>query len=151
MKHCAALKPGSSWLAAEIMAPVECSLTALSKLDSADLDAVMRMNEACMNVLLDPALWAWATAFTVISIAGGALIGRLKGRMTAGIIWSAVLGPIGWIVVCLGRSRLLACPECSKPNQPDAIDCRQCGANLKRSMQRTARSRLKSGDSSAPP
>ena len=111
----------------------------------------MSMNQACLKVLLDPTLWAWMTAFTVVSIAGGALIGRVKGRMTAGIIWAAVLGPIGWIIVGLGRSNLQACPECAKPNQPDAIVCRQCGANLKRSMQRTARSRLKAGDSSAPP
>ena len=133
------------------MEPVECSLTALSTLDTADIEAVMRMNEACLQVLLDPALWMWMTAFTVVSIVVGALIGRAKGRMTAGIIWAAVLGPIGWIIVALFRSKLQACPECAKPNQPDAIACRQCGANLKRSMQRTARSRLKAGDSSAPP
>ncbi len=133
------------------MDPLECSLAALSKLDSSDIDAVMRMNQACLKVLLDPALWAWATAFTVISIAGGALIGLSRGRMTAGIIWAAVLGPIGWIVVALARSKRLACPECAKPNQPDAIACRQCGANLRQAMQRTARSRLKAGDSSVPP
>ena len=133
------------------MEPVECSLTALSTLDTADIEAVMRMNEACLQVLLDPALWMWMTAFTVVSIVVGALIGRAKGRMTAGIIWAAVLGPIGWIIVALFRSKLQACPECAKTNQPDAIVCRQCGANLKRSMQRTARSRLKAGDSSAPP
>ena len=133
------------------MVTVECSLSALSTLDSADIDALMQMNQACLNVLLDPTLWFWMTAFTVVSIVGGALIGRLKGRMTAGIIWAAVLGPIGWIVIALGRSRLQACPECAKPNQPDALACRQCGANLKQAMQRTARSRLKAGDSSAPP
>ena len=133
------------------MVTVECSLSALSTLDSADIDALMQMNQACLNVLLDPTLWFWMTAFTVVSIVGGALIGRLKGRMTAGIVWAAVLGPIGWIVIALGRSRLQACPECAKPNQPDALACRQCGANLKQAMQRTARSRLKAGDSSAPP
>ena len=133
------------------MVTVECSLSALSTLDSADIDALMQMNQACLKVLLDPTLWFWMTAFTVVSIVGGALIGRLKGRMTAGIIWAAVLGPLGWIVIALGRSRLQACPECAKPNQPDALACRQCGANLKQAMQRTARSRLKAGDSSAPP
>lgn len=91
------------------MDPLECSLTALSKLDSSDIDALMRMNQACLRMLLDPALWAWATAFTVVSIAGGALIGRLKGRMMAGIVWAAVLGPIGWIVIGLSRSRRVAC------------------------------------------
>lgn len=133
------------------MEPVECSLNALSNLDGSDFEALQRMNEACLSMLLDPALWAWMTAFTVISIVGGALIGRLKGRMAAGIVWAAVLGPIGWVVIALGRSKLQTCPECAKSNQPDASICRQCGANLKRAMQRTARSRLKAGDSSAPP
>ncbi|MBK7011939.1 MAG: hypothetical protein IPH43_04135 [Xanthomonadales bacterium] len=133
------------------MDPLECSLTALSKLDSSDIDALMRMNQACLRMFLDPALWAWATAFTVVSIAGGALIGRWKGRMMAGIVWAAVLGPIGWIVIGLSRSRRVACVECAMPNQPDASVCRHCGANLRQSLQRTARSRLKAGDSSAPP
>ena len=151
MKPCVGSNRRSSWPAAEAMEPVECSLTALSKLDSADIDALMRMNQACLKVLLDPALWAWMTAFTVLSIAGGALIGRYKGRMTAGIVWAAVLGPLGWLVIGLSRSKRQACPECAAPNQPDAITCRLCGANLRRSLQRTARSRLKAGDGSAAP
>ena len=130
------------------MTPVECSLAALSKLDSSDLDALMRMNEACLNVLLDPLLWAWVTAFTVISIAGGALIGRFKGRMTAGIVWAAVLGPLGWVIVALGSSKKVTCPECAGSNQPGSTLCRQCGVNLGQSMQRTARSRLKGVDRS---
>lgn len=133
------------------MATLECSISGLSRIDTSDVDALMRMNEACLNMLLDPALWAWAIGFTLVCIGVGALIGWSKGRMTAGIIWAAVLGPIGWIIVALGRSKRQVCPECAKPNQPDAVVCRQCGANLKRSMQRTARSRLKAGDSSAPP
>lgn len=131
------------------MEPVECSLSALSKLDGSDFDALTRMNEACLSMLLDPALWAWMTAFTVISIAGGALIGRLKGRMAAGIVWAAVLGPIGWIIVALGKSKLPLCAECAKRNPLNAKVCRHCGANLQIAAQRTARSRMKGVDNQA--
>lgn len=125
------------------MATLECSIAGLSGLDTADFEAVMRMNEACLKVLLDPTLWAWMTAFTLVSIGGGALIGWYKERMTAGIIWAAVLGPIGWIIVALGRSNLAPCPECSKGNRPGARTCRHCGVDLTHANARTARSRLR--------
>ncbi|HPG94626.1 MAG TPA: hypothetical protein PLR28_08745 [Dokdonella sp.] len=129
------------------MAMTECSLGGLSTLDSSDIDAVTRMTEACMDVLLDPTLWAWVIGLTVVSIAGGALIGWIKGRLMAGILWAAVLGPIGWIVVALGRSNLPLCPECGKGNAAAAKACRHCGVNLLQSAQRSARSRLKGADS----
>ncbi len=131
------------------MEPVECSLSALSKLDGSDFEALTRMNEACLNALLDPALLAWMTALTVICIGVGALIGWLKGRTAAGIIWAAVLGPIGWIIVALGKSKLPLCAECAKRNHLNAKLCRHCGANLKYAAQRTARSRMKGADSHA--
>ena len=31
----------------------------------------------------------------------GALIGKYKGRADSGVLWSALLGPIGWIIVAL--------------------------------------------------
>lgn len=147
MKRCAASRQRSSSLVVEDMDPVECSLSALSKLDSSDFDALMRVNEACLSVLLDPVLWAWMTALTALCIAVGALIGWLKGRTTAGIIWAAVLGPIGWIIVGLGKSKLPQCIECSKRNYPGAKICRHCGVNLEQSAKRTARSRMKGADS----
>ncbi|HET9033799.1 MAG TPA: hypothetical protein VFN25_12970 [Dokdonella sp.] len=103
----------------------------------------MRMNEACLKMLLDPTLWLWATAFTVVSIGGGALIGWYKGRMTVGIIWAAVLGPLGWIIVAFFKSNLAACPECSKGNRPGARTCRHCAVDLEQATARSARSRLR--------
>jgi ribosomal protein L40E len=129
------------------MSAMECSLGGLAQLDTADLDAVMRMNEACLGMLLDPVLWGWMLGITAVSILGGALIGWIKGRMLAGIVWAAVLGPIGWIIVALSASRLPVCPECGKGNPANAKACRHCGVNLKQSAERTARSRLKGADS----
>jgi hypothetical protein len=42
----------------------------------------------------------------------GFLIGRSRDQAASGIIWGAILGPIGWIVVlCLPDNRP-KCPEC---------------------------------------
>ena len=131
------------------MEPVECSLSALSELDGSDIEALTRMNEACLNALLDPALWAWMTALTVICIAVGALIGWLKGRTAAGIIWAAVLGPIGWVIVALGKSKLPICAKCAKRNRLNAKVCRHCGANLQNEPQPTARAQMKGVDTHA--
>lgn len=125
----------------------ECNLSGLARLDTADVDALMRMNEACLAVLLDPGLWAWMLGITAICVMGGAIIGWIKGRVVAGIVWAAVLGPIGWIIVALSRSRLPACPECGKGNPASARACRHCGVNLRQAAERTARSRLKGADS----
>lgn len=129
------------------MASLECTLSGLASLDTADLDAVMRMNEACLHTLLDPTLWIWMTAISAVCVLGGAAIGWIKGRVRAGIIWGAVLGPIGWIIVALSASKLPACPECAKGNPASAKVCRHCGVNLKQSAERSARSRLKGADS----
>lgn len=48
--------------------------------------------------------WVTLLWWNVVFIAVGALLGWWKGRTVEGIIWAAVLGPIGWIVV-LVRSR----------------------------------------------
>jgi hypothetical protein len=129
------------------MSTLACTFAELSRLDTADLDAVMQMNEACLRVLLDPTLWAWMIGLTLISLAGGAWIGWIKGRVVAGVVWAAVLGPIGWIVVALGKSKLPLCPECGKGNHAGAKSCRHCGVDLRKAVRRTARSRLKGADS----
>jgi len=41
-------------------------------------------------------LW-WNLAFVVV----GALLGWWRGRLWEGIAWAWVLGPIGWLVICL--------------------------------------------------
>lgn len=128
------------------MAVTECSLVGLSTLDNSDIDAMTRMAEACMGVLLDPTLWAWMIGLTVVSLAGGALIGWTRGRVLAGIVWAALLGPIGWIIVALGKSNRPLCPECGKSSAFSGKACRHCGVNLAQAQRRTARSRLKGAD-----
>lgn len=129
------------------MAGLECTLNGLMNLDTGDVDAVMRMNEVCLRTLLDPKLWLWMTGITVVCVLGGAAIGWIKGRVVAGMVWGAVLGPIGWIIIALSASKLPTCPECGKGNPGNARACRHCGVNLRDAAERTARSRLKGADS----
>ena len=43
------------------------------------------------------ALFWWNLAFMLV----GALLGWWRGRLWEGVIWAAVLGPLGWIVICV--------------------------------------------------
>jgi hypothetical protein len=67
-----------------------------------------------------------------INIPIGYLLGRSKGRQCDGIIWSVLLGPIGWIItLCLSdgtpRPR---CPECLSWVHPGASRCCHCGTQI---------------------
>lgn len=53
--------------------------------------------------------WVTLLWWNVLFIAVGALLGWWRGRAVEGIVWAAVLGPIGWIVV-LVRPRPKARP-----------------------------------------
>ncbi|HVV95848.1 MAG TPA: hypothetical protein VHC92_01775, partial [Rhodanobacteraceae bacterium] len=91
---------------------LECTLAELGRIDQTDPDAVQALLHQCMSSLLDPTLWEWMLGLTIACAAIGALIGWIKGRWLAGLIWGAALGPIGWIVVALSKSGLRECPEC---------------------------------------
>jgi hypothetical protein len=58
-------------------------------------DAFLRIFMNLMGVVPWATLFWWNLAFVAV----GALIGWWRGRTVEGIVWSAVLGPIGWIVV----------------------------------------------------
>ncbi|MEO7916368.1 MAG: hypothetical protein ABIR16_01895 [Dokdonella sp.] len=97
---------------------VECTLQAYSQLDPGDIEAAQEMLDACTSAILSPELWWWMLGLTVFFIAVGALIGWRKGRLKAGIIWSAVLGPLGWLVVVLMSP--LPKPPVASPGLPRA-------------------------------
>ena len=125
---------------------LECSIAAFNALDQGDPDAVQALLQACTAMLFDPLLWAWAFAITLACAVVGAVIGYAKGRWLAGLLWGAVLGPIGWLVVIFSKSGLVECPDCGRGNVPDAKACRHCGINLKAAAQRSQRSQLKRVD-----
>lgn len=124
-------------------APLQCTPGALQRLDTQDLDAVQALLDTCLRTLLDPTLWAWAIGLTLLFTAIGGLIGWLRGRPIAGLVWGAALGPIGWLVVALLPARTIDCPECAHPNHTGAKRCGHCGVDLQRAARTTARSRLR--------
>lgn len=64
-------------------------------------DAFMHIFLNLLGLVPWAALLWWNLAF----IAVGALLGWWRGRLWEGVIWAAVLGPIGWIVVLRPRAR----------------------------------------------
>ncbi|TAL87408.1 MAG: hypothetical protein EPN74_01710 [Rhodanobacter sp.] len=50
-----------------------------------------------LNMVPWVAMFWWNLLFVVV----GALLGWWRGRLLEGIVWSWVLGPIGWLVVLL--------------------------------------------------
>ncbi|MBN8726212.1 MAG: hypothetical protein J0H15_00725 [Xanthomonadales bacterium] len=125
----------------------EC-MDALATLDREDLDALQGVLDTCTRAVLDPAMWGWAFGITVACALVGALIGLARGRWLAGLLWGAVLGPIGWLVMLLSRPNRIECPACSRGNPPNVKACRHCGVNLQaaaRASERAERKRLDSG------
>jgi ribosomal protein L40E len=124
----------------------ECTLGTIANLDANDPDAVQALLQACTGMLLDPLLWIWVIAITLVCAAVGALIGQTKGRWLSGMLWGAALGPLGWLVVLLSRSGFPECPDCGYRNAPSVKACRQCGVNLRAAAQRSERARIKRTD-----
>jgi predicted amidophosphoribosyltransferase len=60
----------------------------------------------------------------------GAGIGQEKKQWASGLLWGALLGPIGWIIVYFLPHRGPKCPECLAPVDPAARKCRHCGSEM---------------------
>jgi len=59
----------------------------------------------------------------------GGLIGSTRNNVASGVIWGALLGPIGWLLVLFLDNRA-KCPECRGPLPEDAKRCQHCGADF---------------------
>ena len=69
--------------------------------------------------------------WVAVNLLVGALIGKAKGRMSGGILWSLLLGPIGWLIVAVGANTKPKCPYCKETVIQGALKCRNCGSELK--------------------
>ncbi|MFC5437718.1 hypothetical protein ACFPME_14240 [Rhodanobacter umsongensis] len=79
-----------------------------------DLDAPGAFWHVFFN-LLNTVPWAAMFWWNLLFVAVGALLGRWRGRLPEGIMWAAVLGPIGWIVILLKPRQL---PRSKPPPLP---------------------------------
>ena len=59
----------------------------------------------------------------------GGLIGATRNNVGSGVVWGALLGPIGWILVLFLDNRA-KCPECRGPIPAGAKRCQHCGTNF---------------------
>lgn len=55
--------------------------------------------------LLNMVPWVAMFWWSLLFVAVGALLGWWRGRLLEGIVWSWLLGPIGWIVLLLRPRR----------------------------------------------
>ena len=83
---------------------------------------------------ISPFLAFWV----IISGLVGKLIGDRKGRGGAGLLFGALLGPIGWLIILVGpdlkaeqeAARLRKCPFCAELVQREAKVCKHCGRDI---------------------
>ncbi len=69
--------------------------------------------------------------YGAITLAGAIALGVWKGRILASLVWSAVLGPIGWVIVALGPNLTAKksgdCPHCGGVVPISQTLCNHCG------------------------
>ncbi len=66
----------------------------------------------------------------LISILIGGLIGRVKQRPLAGVIYALLLGPLGWLIVAVVPGGGKKCPRCAETVKREAKVCKHCQADL---------------------
>ena len=79
-----------------------------------DLDAPGAFGHIFLN-LLNMLPWAAMFWWSLLFVAVGALLGWWRGRLREGIVWAAVLGPLGWLVILAIPRRL---PRVQPPPLP---------------------------------
>jgi uncharacterized membrane protein YeaQ/YmgE (transglycosylase-associated protein family) len=79
---------------------------------------------------MDDLIWPEIILLVIFSALIGALIGKQRNRVGAGIFLSLFLGPIGWIAVLLGPDYRLKCSECKGVIESGAKRCKHCGMDF---------------------
>ena len=112
---------------------MSCDFAALNAIDPNDPDQAAQLLQECTHALMDPALWFWAIAFTVVGAVVGYAIGKRKQTVTRDVLLGAALGPIGWVISLLlpAPKPKPQCPACKGKTDAGDAHCRHCGAKLR--------------------
>ena len=65
-----------------------------------------------------------------INLIVGAIVGKTKNRIGAGMFLAILLGPIGWLVVLIGPDYRRKCPFCAESVKPEAKICPHCRSDI---------------------
>lgn len=68
--------------------------------------------------------------WSVLAVVGSLIALAVNGRILAGAVLGALLGPIGWLIVLFLQDIRAKCPKCRGIVPLDAELCRHCGASL---------------------
>ncbi len=72
---------------------------------------------------------AYIFFWLLVGAAVGGVIGGTRNNVGSGIVWGALLGPIGWILVLFMDERA-KCPECQGRLADGAHRCQHCGVEI---------------------
>lgn len=78
----------------------------------------------------------WVLYDFVIFGSIGMVIGSRKGRVMAGLLWSMLLGPIGWLLVGFGPNLKVGdaiakpCPHCRQLIARTVAECPHCAGRV---------------------
>lgn len=66
----------------------------------------------------------------IVGAAVGGVIGASRNNVGSGVVWGALLGPVGWILVLFMDDRAM-CPECQGRLADGARRCQHCGIEVR--------------------
>lgn len=114
---------------------MSCDLTTLATVDTSDVEEMMQVIDQCKSAALDPRLWFWTIAFTIVGAVVGAWIGKRNNAVWRDALLGAALGPIGWVISYFlpAPKPKPRCPACRRDVDAGDAHCRHCGAALRTS------------------
>jgi predicted amidophosphoribosyltransferase len=71
----------------------------------------------------------WIFFWFIVGAVVGGIIGASRNNAASGVVWGALLGPIGWVLVLFLDERP-KCPECRGSLSEGARRCQHCGHEL---------------------
>lgn len=77
----------------------------------------------------DSTIFGYFFFWLIVGAVVGGVIGASRNNVGSGVVWGALLGPIGWILVLFLDERA-KCPECRGALPEGARRCSHCGSEL---------------------
>lgn len=78
----------------------------------------------------DGSVMVFLLFWAVIAGGIGAAIGQKKGRAGEGFVLGLLIGPLGWLLVAVGKSQGPKCPHCHGEIDKGVTKCRHCGGDI---------------------